>query len=105
MPPPLGLEGYHRADPDRRYVHESVAAEQKIPVSAVFRIGDTACSWRENAQQSGHLPEVRVTDQLGDLHPGVDLLGRGVIGQVRAAFQRFKPGAPLPLFLALPGLL
>jgi hypothetical protein len=30
--------------PDRRHVHEAVATGQKIAVSAVFKIGDTACS-------------------------------------------------------------
>ncbi len=32
--------------PDRRHVHEAVATVQKIAVSAVFKIGDAACSWR-----------------------------------------------------------
>ncbi len=38
------LKGCHRADPDGHHVHEAVAVEHEIPVSAVFKIGDAACS-------------------------------------------------------------
>jgi hypothetical protein len=36
----------HRIDLGRRHVHEAEATKQKIAVWALFKVWDTACSWR-----------------------------------------------------------